>query len=155
MPTDDYIWRVEYPDGTGPYRAQPWGYFDDDAPFGNYEMTSENLKRMPMPFNDGIHISPFALSMGLDTRRFGFDTLDQGRRWFYEPRDGDHFAAVGLTLAAYPRQKVRDLEVGGHQAVFDPAGVKPLHFDIRCLWSDRDVSLFEPPSLAQSLPYDA
>lgn len=141
MSFTDYLWRIEYADGSGAYREHNGRFFDQGAPFGVYEPNEDNFERMPMPFNDGINIHPIDLMLGLESRKFGFDTLEQASSWFYEPRDGDHFHNVGLTLAAYPQDAVQRLELGRKQAVFDPAGVEPIRFDIRCLWSEREDTL--------------
>lgn len=142
QPHTDYLWRVEFPDGSGPYAQRPSGdWVTDSAPFGEYRDNPQNRKRHPMPWADGIDIHPLDRMLGVETRKFAFDTLEQGQGWFYEPRDGDYFAAQGLTLAAYPQAEVSRLELGRKQAVFDPAGTTPIRFDIRCLWSEREDTL--------------
>ena len=135
MPHTDYLWRVEFPDGDGPYRERPDGTFVTDlAPFGTY--VGESSPRHPTPPDDGLgHTAPPWPFL------FAFDTLDQADDWFYEPRDGDYFAEQGLTLTAYPQEPVSNIKFGRKQVVFNPTGLNPIRFDIRCLWSEREGTL--------------
>ncbi len=108
----DLIWRLETRKKEGAYTALQ-GFTGRGE--GNYY--GENH---PCPGDDGIGYVSHNLI-------FGFTSLDDTRRWWYNVSDLRLWDELGLRLAIWPASTSSGIEVGRHQCAFKRPPEDPLY----------------------------